>query len=85
MLLLVPGDPGGAYWVRERVVFGLFPVFSSLILTAFSTWLAARRERADPINCAKWNFICAGVGAVLVFVLLTLNDAYLHVAIPKLP
>jgi hypothetical protein len=84
MLLLVPGDPGGPYWVRERIVYGLLPFFSSLIFIAFSTWLAARRERADLFSCVKWNLICAGVGAVVVFVLLILNDAYFHVPLPKL-
>jgi len=28
MLLLVPGDPGGPYWARNRIVYGAIPLFA---------------------------------------------------------
>jgi hypothetical protein len=40
MLLLVPGDPGGPYWAKERVVYGAVPFVSGLVAPAISTWIA---------------------------------------------
>ena len=80
MLLLVPGDPGGPYWLKERVVYGLLPVFAGALVFALSTWLAIRLyPQADSPAVIKRNFIYAAIGIALVFALLILNDVYFHV------
>ena len=79
MLLLVPGDPGGPYWVKERVVYGLLPLSTGALLLAFSSWLAILYcPRVDPVALIKRNLLYAAIGIVLVFVLLVINDSYFH-------
>ena len=54
MLLLVPGDPGGPYWAKERVVYGAVPFVSGLVAPAISTWIATLDGgHADPGEAIK--------------------------------
>jgi|SRR5689334_6896150 hypothetical protein len=79
MLLLVPGDPGGPYWARNRVVYGAVPLFAGLLALAISSWTAARYSpHADPVHAIKRNLLYGVIGIVLVFVSLILNDLYIH-------
>ena len=79
MLLLVPGDPGGPYWARNRVVYGAIPLFTGLLALAVSSWTAARyNPQADPVHAIKRNLLYGVIGIVLVFVSLIFNDLYVH-------
>ena len=79
MLLLVPGDPGGPYWVRNRVVYGVVPLFAGLLALAVSSWTATRyNPQADPVHTISRNLLYGVIGIVLVFVSLIFNDLYVH-------
>jgi hypothetical protein len=79
MLLLVPGDPGGPYWVRNRVVYGAIPLFAGLLALAVSSWTATRyNPQADPAHMISRNLLYGVIGIVLVFVSLIFNDLYVH-------
>lgn len=82
MLLLVPGDPGGPYWVRNRVVYGVIPLFAGLLALAVSSWAATRyNPQTDPVRAISRNLLYGGIGIVLVFVSLIFNDLYVHLPI----
>ena len=54
MLLLVPGDPGGPYWARNRVVYCAIPLVAGLLALAVSSWTAARYDpQADPVHACR--------------------------------
>ena len=80
MLLLVPGDPGGPYWVRERVIYGVLPLSAgALSLAAASCVTILCYPGLDPVSLIKRNLLYAVVGIVLVFALLIINDSFFHV------
>lgn len=82
MLLLVPGDPGGPYWAKQRVVYGVVPFVSGLVVLAISTWTATLDGgHADPVEAIKRSALYAVAGVVLVFVCLAVNDSCVHVKI----
>ena len=82
MLLLVPGDPGGPYWARNRVVYGVVPLFAGLTALAISSWTAGRyNPHANRVHAVKQNLLYVAIGIVLVFVSLVLNDLYIHIPI----
>ena len=82
MLLLVPGVPGGPYWEKARVAYGVVPVLSGLLTLAASAWAAARyRTQEDRVETVIRTLVYAAVGVVLVFVSAIVNDLYIHVPI----
>jgi len=82
MLLLVPGDPGGPYWARNRVVYGVIPLFAGLLALAVSSWAATRyNPQADAVRAISRNLLYGVIGIVLVFVSLIFNDLYVHLPI----
>jgi hypothetical protein len=82
MLLLVPGDPGGPYWVRNRVVYGVIPLFAGLLALAVSSWAATHyKPQTDPVRAISRNLLYGVIGIVLVFVSLIFNDLYVHLPI----
>jgi hypothetical protein len=79
MLVLVPGDPGGPYWARNRVVYGAVPFFAGLLALAISSWAAVRfYPHADPAEAIKRSLLYSVVGIVLVLVSVIFNDLYIH-------
>ena len=82
MLLLVPGSPGGPYWARNRVVYGVIPLSAGLLALAGSSWTAARyNPQADYVLAIQRNLLYGVIGIILVFVSLIFNDLYIHVPI----
>jgi len=82
MLLLVPGDPGGPYWVKERVFYGVIPLLAGLLSLAISIWIATLYStQADPVGAIMRNTLYAAVGVFLVLASLIVNDLYVHVPI----
>jgi hypothetical protein len=79
---VVPSDPGGPYWAKERVVYGAVPFVSGLAALAISTWIATLDGgHAGPGEAIKRSVFYAVIGVVLVFVCLAINDSCVHVQI----
>lgn len=85
MLLLVPGDPGGPYWVKERVIYGLLPIAGGILSLSGSSWIAIHSQpKIDPASIIKRELLHTAAGIVLVFALLIFNDIYLHIPMGNL-
>jgi hypothetical protein len=66
MLLMVPGYPGEGYFAKGRVIYGLLPMVTSLVLILLCAWLWSRASGTDFFLCV-WRTICWLVGSVVAF------------------
>lgn len=75
ILLLVPGVPGGPYWVRERVQYGLLPTGSGVGLLGLAAWMSIRPSptagRVLTRTCALFGLAAACIVAFWVLLILT--------------
>ena len=78
MLFLVPGNPGGPYWEKPRVVLGLVPLLLGIAMLVVSAWIASLYRSHARGNVITQTMVYAAVGIVLVFAALAVNDLYVH-------
>jgi hypothetical protein len=66
MLLMVPGYPGEDYFAKERFIYGLLPITTSLALDLLCSWLWSRACHTDFLVCVR-RTICWSVGSTVAF------------------
>ncbi|MGD0135093.1 MAG: hypothetical protein ABSE57_23855 [Bryobacteraceae bacterium] len=82
ILFLVPGNTGGPYWAKERVVYGIVPLSLGLLSIGTSAWSATRyRYQSNLGDAITQTLLYAAVGIVAVFATLVVNDRYIHLPI----
>jgi hypothetical protein len=85
-LLLVPHAPGEPYWAKERLLYGVIPVFLGFTIATFAGWIAAARvQNGDLASSLRHHCVFALCGVPAVFLLLCANDLWFHVPIPPIP
>ncbi|MCE5306678.1 MAG: hypothetical protein LLG20_03460 [Acidobacteriales bacterium] len=69
MSFLVPGTPGEGFFVRERVIFGVFPLLAALVTLGLSGWLFFRSVPNPRHNLSDVIAYCIGgaLGAIFLF------------------